>query len=216
VSKGVRRIVALTGEKARQAGEQGRQLDQLIVKALESPAENLAAALGEIQKVLGAGNVPLLTRRRAQAAVAELQARQKAWEKKQQSTLQSGVDSVTVAGELQAKAVALGPGKLIVGEIAGASDDQLRTIMDWLKKKNDSYGITLCSTIGPRVSFVAAVSDDLIAKGLKAGDWVRETAKAADGSGGGRPQMAQAGGKDPTKVAEALEKARSYAFSRVC
>ena len=58
------------------------------------------------------------------------------------------------------------------------------------------------------MSFVAAVSDDLIAKGLKAGDWIRETAKVAGGGGGGRPQMAQAGGKDPAKLPEALEVAR--------
>jgi alanyl-tRNA synthetase len=62
-----------------------------------------------------------------------------------------------------------------------------------------------------KVSFIAAVSDDLIAKGLKAGDWIRETAKAAGGGGGGRPQMAQAGGKDPSKTADALDAARKFA-----
>jgi len=59
------------------------------------------------------------------------------------------------------------------------------------------------------------VSDDLIAKGLKAGDWVRETAKVAGGGGGGRPQMAQAGGKEPAKLSEALEQARRYAMETV-
>jgi alanyl-tRNA synthetase len=65
------------------------------------------------------------------------------------------------------------------------------------------------------VNFVAAVSDDLIAKGLKAGDWIRETAKVAGGGGGGRPQMAQAGGKDPSKLADALETARRFARDKV-
>jgi len=59
------------------------------------------------------------------------------------------------------------------------------------------------------------VSDDLIAKGLKAGDWIRETAKVAGGGGGGRPQMAQAGGKDPSKLGEALETAKKYAYEKV-
>ena len=54
-----------------------------------------------------------------------------------------------------------------------------------------------------------------IAKGLKAGDWVREAAKAAGGGGGGRPHMAQAGGKDPSKMVEALEVARRFATSTV-
>jgi alanyl-tRNA synthetase len=58
---------------------------------------------------------------------------------------------------------------------------------------------------------VAAVSDDLIARGLKAGDWIRETAKVTGGGGGGRPQMAQAGGKDSAKLPEALQAARAFA-----
>ena len=65
------------------------------------------------------------------------------------------------------------------------------------------------------MNFVAAVSDDLIAKGLKAGDWVSEAATAAGGKGGGRPQLAQAGGKEPEKLGEALEKARDYARKTV-
>ena len=65
------------------------------------------------------------------------------------------------------------------------------------------------------MSFVAAVSDDLIKAGLKAGDWIRETAKVAGGGGGGRPQMAQAGGKDPAKLGEALEVAKSFATKTV-
>jgi alanyl-tRNA synthetase len=62
-----------------------------------------------------------------------------------------------------------------------------------------------------KVSFVAAVSDDVIKTGLKAGDWIREAAKVAGGGGGGRPQHAQAGGKDPAKLGEALEVARAFA-----
>ena len=55
------------------------------------------------------------------------------------------------------------------------------------------------------------VSDDAIAKGLKAGDWVKEAAKITGGGGGGRPNMAQAGGKDPAKLADALAAARTFA-----
>ena len=80
-----------------------------------------------------------------------------------------------------------------------------------LKKKSGSYAILLGAAEETKVNFVAAVSDDLIAEGLKAGDWIRETAKATGGGGGGRPQLAQAGGKDPAKVPEALEVARSFA-----
>ena len=96
-------------------------------------------------------------------------------------------------------------------ELPGASDEQLRKAMDSLKKRTGSYAIMLGASDGEKVTFVSAVSDDLIAKGLKAGDWIRETAKVAGGGGGGRPQMAQAGGTDPTKLPDALSKARELA-----
>jgi alanyl-tRNA synthetase len=211
VSKGIRRIVALTGEAARKSREQAEQIDSLIAKADQLPDEELAPSIAELQKILSAGNLPLLARRRSQLEINELQTRLRAWEKKQQAAAKSSIDPVAAAGELLAKATAFGPGKLIIGEIAGASDEQLRQAIDSLKKKAGSYGILLAASDGQKVSFVAAVSDDLIAKGLKAGDWVREAAKAAGGGGGGRPQMAQAGGKDPSKLPQALEAARSYA-----
>jgi alanyl-tRNA synthetase len=69
----------------------------------------------------------------------------------------------------------------------------------------------LASVTDGKISFVAAVSDDLIKKGLKAGDWAREAAKITGGGGGGRPNLAQAGGKDATKVDDALAKAREMA-----
>jgi alanyl-tRNA synthetase len=211
VSKGIRRIVALTGDSANAAGELGKALDEQIRRAIELPDEDLAGALAEIQKTLAAGNLPLLVRRRAQAALTELQARQRTWDKKQQSASSSSIDPIAAGAELLAKAQPLGPGKLIVGEIPGASDEHLRLAIDWLKKKTPSYGILLGATDGQKVNFVAVVSDDLIARGLKAGDWVREAAKTAGGGGGGRPQMAQAGGKDPAKLSAALEAARNMA-----
>jgi alanyl-tRNA synthetase len=145
--------------------------------------------------------------------IAELQAKYKTWEKSQKSQQGGGggVDAVLAASKLLADAPEVGGGKLVVGAIDGASDDQLRSAIDSLKKKAGSYAVMLASAGDGKVSFIAAVSDDLIAKGLKAGDWVRETAKVAGGGGGGRPQMAQAGGKEPAKVGEALQVARAFA-----
>lgn len=65
--------------------------------------------------------------------------------------------------------------------------------------------------IESKVSIVARVPEDMIKKGLKAGDWVREAAKACGGSGGGRANMAQAGGKNPDKMPDAIRIAKSYA-----
>jgi alanyl-tRNA synthetase len=162
-----------------------------------------------------AGQLSLRAKRRAQAAVAELQGKLKAWEKSQRAASGAGVDPVAAATSLLSDAQPLGPGKLIVGSLNGAAHEQLLSAMDSLKKKAGSYGIMLGSAEDGKVNFVAAVSDDLIAMGLKAGDWIRETAKVAGGGGGGRPQMAQAGGKDPSKLQDALETARKFAREKV-
>jgi alanyl-tRNA synthetase len=216
VSKGIRRIVALTGLAASAASNAASNVDKLIAQAKEVQDSDLPAVIASLNESLSAGNLPLRAKRRAQSAVTELQSRYKAFEKttKAQSS-SSNVDAIAVANELLSSAPSLGPGKLIVGEIPGATDDQLRSAIDSLKKKTGSYGVLLAAANGEKVTFVAAVSDDLIAKGLKAGDWVRETAKIAGGGGGGRPQMAQAGGKDPAKLNDALAKAREFAASAV-
>jgi alanyl-tRNA synthetase len=107
------------------------------------------------------------------------------------------------------------PDGLIVAEYPGAGSEQMLAAIDSIKKRRGSYAVMLGSADEAKVSFVAAVSDDLIKKGLRAGDWVREAAKVAGGGGGGRPQMAQAGGKDPSKLADALETARAVALKLV-
>ena len=215
VSKGVRRLVALTGPAASEASNVATQLDAQLGRARSMPEPELPQAINALQKQLGAESVPLRAKRRGQAAVAELQAKHKAWEKSQRASSGAAIDVGAVSAKLLAEAEALGSSKLVIGEIPGASDDQLRSAMDSLKKKSPSHGILLASAADGRVNFVAAVSDDLIAKGLKAGDWVREAAKATGGGGGGRPQMAQAGGKDPAKLPDALKIAQEFARSKV-
>src|SRR5205823_5457962 len=139
-----------------------------------APEAELSASIAEVASRLNASNLPLIDKRNGQKALAELQAKQKALEKSQKQSAGAGVDAAAVAAKLLAEAEALGPGNLIVGEVPGASDEQLRSAMDSLKKKSPSHGILLGAASDGNVSFVAAVSDDLIAKGLRAGDWVRE------------------------------------------
>ena len=66
-----------------------------------------------------------------------------------------------------------------------------------------------------KVQLIAAVTDDLVKKGLHAGKLVGQLAKLVGGGGGGRPTMAQAGGKDPTKLPEALALARQLATQQL-
>jgi alanyl-tRNA synthetase len=78
-------------------------------------------------------------------------------------------------------------------------------ITDYLREKNKSAVIVLGTVYEDKLSFLANVSTDLVAKGYNAGNIVREVAKVTGGTGGGKPTMAQAGGKDKTKIDEALQ-----------
>ncbi len=102
-----------------------------------------------------------------------------------------------------------------MAEVAAPSDDALRSVIDVIKTKADSYAVLLASPGEEKVSIVAGCSKDVIGRGLKAGDWVRDVAKACGGGGGGRPDLAQAGGRDPSKLAEALDVARSFAAGKL-
>ncbi|MDB5321218.1 MAG: alanine--tRNA ligase, partial [Phycisphaerales bacterium] len=191
VSKGIRRIVGVTGDAAKQSQTLASQLRAAVDQARSAPEFEIPSAIAVVQKHLTAPGLPLREKRKAQAAVAELQAKYKAWEKANKSQQGgSGADVAEAANKLLTDAVDLGGGKLIVGELPNANDDTLRGVMDSIRKRTASYGILLGSAADGKVSLIAAVSDELIAKGLKAGDWIREAAKVAGGGGGGRPQMA--------------------------
>ncbi|MEA3424016.1 MAG: alanine--tRNA ligase, partial [Bacillota bacterium] len=87
----------------------------------------------------------------------------------------------------------------------------VREIGDKIKDQLDEYLIVLGSSKDDKIIFVAMASEGAIKKGLHAGNIVREVAKITGGNGGGRPNMAQAGGKDPSKMNIALEKVQTIA-----
>ncbi|HMO24774.1 MAG TPA: alanine--tRNA ligase-related protein, partial [Tepidisphaeraceae bacterium] len=207
VSKGIRRIVALAGNAATAALEATKSLDAEIDNARAADPSALPALINALQKQAGSDTLPLRAKRRAQQAIAELQAKHKAFEKQQKQAGAGSIDAGQVASDLIAQA----GGGAIVANINGITDDQLRSVMDSIKSRLPSHAALLTTTSDGKVSIVAIVSDDLVKKGLKAGDWVRDVAKACGGGGGGRPNMAQAGGKDPTKLEEALTLARATA-----
>jgi alanyl-tRNA synthetase len=215
VSKGIRRIFALTGEAAQDLRSRDRAVESLLKHAASKPDADLAPAIAALQKATTGGDLSLRTRRRLQTVVAELQDRFKKWEKANKARSGTKLDIAELSSRLLESAPALGPGKLVVSDVPGAAPEQLLSLVDSLKKKSPSYAVLLGATDEGKVSFVAAVSDDLIAKGLKAGDWIRETAKATGGGGGGRPQMAQAGGKDPAKLPDALTTAKRFAQTAI-
>ncbi|HEX4793409.1 MAG TPA: alanine--tRNA ligase [Humisphaera sp.] len=210
VSKGIRRIVALTGDAAEQAAAAGREIDALIAKGKAAQDSELPGVIAALQKAI-TGTIPLRAKRRGQAAIADLQARHKAFEKAAKLQPASKIDIGAISSNLLESAAALGSSKLIVSALPEMPTDQLLAVTDSLKKKAGSFAAFLASAVEGKVNFVAAVSDDLVAKGFKAGDWLKESAKAAGGAGGGRPQLAQGSGKDPAKIEDALAVAREVA-----
>lgn len=106
----------------------------------------------------------------------------------------------------------IGPGKLIVTEVTGLDPNRMRQLIDQLRKSDDPVAVLLAGRAGvDKVVLVAGVSRDLEAAGMHAGNWVRDVAKVVGGSGGGKPSMAQAGGKLPDKLPEALATAMEIA-----
>jgi alanyl-tRNA synthetase len=209
VSKGIRRLVALTGDAATAIESAASKVDSMINRKTEDA--DLPATIAELQAAVAAP-LPLRTKRRAQTAILELQTRQRAIEKSNRAQSGGGgVDAIKIASDLLAQATPIAGGKLIIGQIPGATDDQLRSAIDSLRKKSPTHAIILATSDDQKVTFVAAVSDDVVAKGLKAGDWVKQVAAVTGGGGGGRPQMAQGSGKDPSKISAALDLARSIA-----
>jgi len=179
VSAGVRRIVATTGPKAiERIREQGDLLKQVAMQLKAPQVQELPRRVSQLQQ-----------------EVKELKA----------SLAKFSKASVTDhVGEMLSSADAVGDAKIVCRHIEDADRDLLREYADQLRQKGDSVAILLGAEIDGKVALLAAVSKDLVKRGVKAGDCVREAAKQVGGGGGGRPDLAEAGGKDPSKIADAL------------
>jgi alanyl-tRNA synthetase len=103
------------------------------------------------------------------------------------------------------KAITVDNVKLVSASLKNMGREALRDIADVLKTKLGSAVIVLGSVKEGKVCLVTAVTSDLVSKGLHAGEIIKEIAQITGGSGGGRPDMAQAGGKDVSKLAQALK-----------
>ncbi len=105
--------------------------------------------------------------------------------------------------------------ELYTAKVEGTTPDALRSMGDDVKTKGDNVVAVLAGVNGDKANFVAVCGNGAIAKGVKAGDLVKEVAKIANGGGGGRPDSAMAGAKDVTKVDEALSKAEEIIKSLI-
>jgi alanyl-tRNA synthetase len=105
--------------------------------------------------------------------------------------------------------------KVLAAKVNGVDMDNLRTMVDDLKNKLGSGIVVLGSVKDEKVNIVAGVTADLVKQGLHAGKAVKEVAVRCGGGGGGRPDMAQAGGKNPAQLPEALEFVKEWVSEQI-
>jgi alanyl-tRNA synthetase len=128
--------------------------------------------------------------------------------------LQQQLQQRVAAGPLTAAALLsaaenMGGTRIVVAEAPAAGPGLMRQLIDQLRKTAAPCAVLLAACEGDdKVTLVAGVSQELVQRGVSAGDWVRQVAPVVGGGGGGRADMAQAGGKDPQQLPAALEKAR--------
>jgi alanyl-tRNA synthetase len=105
---------------------------------------------------------------------------------------------------------------VLVAEIEVANPNRMRQLVDQLRKQFQPIAVLLAAASDDgKVLLVAGVTRDLIEEGVSAGNWVKEVAPIVGGGGGGRPDLAQAGGRQPEKISEALETARNAMKSQL-
>jgi alanyl-tRNA synthetase len=180
VSAGIRRMEALTGRGA-------VEYIQHTLNTLGGIAERL-------------GTTPDQAVTRVEALQEELTA-----SKKQITQLQREI-ARSHFNEMQPENINGVPA--VITQMDGMGMDNLREVSDWFRNKVKSGVLVLGSVADERPQLLVAVTDDLTKKGLHAGNLVKEIAAIVGGNGGGRPNMAQAGGKDSSKLPQALDKAR--------
>jgi alanyl-tRNA synthetase len=114
--------------------------------------------------------------------------------------------SADLVGELIAGATAVNGARVIAHALDVESADELRAVGDRLRERLGTGVAVLAGRQPDRVSLLVVVTDDMLAKGVRANDVIREVAKLTGGSGGGRPHMAQGGAGDPARVPAALDR----------
>ena len=179
VASGVRRIEAITGKLA---------YDKVnsVEKTLNKAAGLLKSRNNEVVEKIEA----LLTQ------VKTLE---------QQLAVSNSKMAQETASELLATAIDVNGVTIVNAEVEIEDMDGLRNLADLLRDKLTVGVIVLGAKIADdKVNFVVMATKDAVAKGIHAGNIIKETAKIAGGGGGGRPDMAQAGGKNPKKITEAL------------
>ena len=189
ISAGVRRIEALTGNGLIKHFEEMEKLLNEAAKAAKSDAHNLTKKIHSLNdeiKSLSSENEKL------KAKLAN-------------ESVGDALDNV-----VEVKGV-----KLLATKVADVDMNGLRNLGDQLKEKMGGGVVVIVSTTNDKANVIVMANNDAISKGAHAGNMIKEIAKCVGGGGGGRPNMAQAGGKNPAGADMAIEKAKEILESQL-
>ncbi|MEL6742460.1 MAG: DHHA1 domain-containing protein, partial [Planctomycetota bacterium] len=211
LSAGVRRVTGVVGAAAKQAHHTAKMLSNEIDEVAKTSDDQFAEAFALLLKTVDAAIVPLSSRARIDTQLVPLRERAKRLRKA------AAAGSRDLAIDFARQLVPESSGIVIARVDMAADRDALLAALDTVRGSQPEAPVLLLSADleEKKVSIVARVPEAGIARGLKAGDWARCAAEACGGKGGGRPDMAQAGGKDPTLADAALEAARHFANERL-
>jgi alanyl-tRNA synthetase len=180
VSAGTRRVTAITGLRAMERFRQAEGVLAESAAALKVPAAELPARLAGVIKELKE-----LKKSKAPAAGAALS-----------------------TDELLAAATNIAGTRIVVADARGSDAAAMRQCIDQLRRKASPIAVLLGSSEADKVTLVAGISRELEERGLSAGNWIKDAATIVGGKGGGRADLAQAGGKLVDKLPDALAAAR--------
>ncbi|MCR4427395.1 MAG: alanine--tRNA ligase [Firmicutes bacterium] len=178
IASGVRRIEAVTGMGALEYLSRLEAVSAELSAVLKAPQDGLADRVGKLVRDL----------HDAEREIARL--RQKL--------------AGDVVDTMVEKALACGDVRVVAARVEDAQPDALRDLADRVRERLGSGIVLLGGPAGDKVSFVAAVTPDLVKKGYNAGSIVRDVAREAGGGGGGRADLAMAGGRDLARLDQAL------------
>jgi alanyl-tRNA synthetase len=182
IAAGIRRIEAVTAKQAVTYVKQQEEVLNQIAATLKTTPDNLINRVDKLQ-----------------SEMKELENRITALKDKLANSQ---------AEELLSNQEEINGVNVILEKVEGIDNDGLRKMGDNIKSELNSGIIILASKLGDKILFVSMVTDDLVEEGFNAGQLVGEIARVTGGGGGGRPDMAQAGGSQPEKIDAAFEKAK--------
>jgi alanyl-tRNA synthetase len=182
VAAGTRRIEALSGRAA-----ESYLLDQQ--ERILRLADRLSTSPADLEE-------------RVEALQAELERL-----RKQEEQLQRLQGSSISEGLIEG-ARKVGDAHLIVAQVEAGSQDTLKDVADRVRSKLKPSLVVLGANINGRPAFLVAATPDLVGRGIHAGNLIKDIASVAGGGGGGKPDLAQAGAKDPGRLSDALDAAR--------